>query len=168
MVEIILIAACAENNVIGHKGGIPWHIKEDFRHFQKLTLGHACLMGDVTFESLPDSARPLPGRENIVLTLDENYHPEGAVVFMSWQEAMDHVRERDRVYVCGGASVYRQALPEADRLELTRIHQAFEGDTFFPEVDDRLWEPVRENAGEGKNVLTGEMLSFSFLTYVRR
>jgi dihydrofolate reductase len=168
MTEIILIAACAENRVIGRKGGIPWHIREDFRHFQKLTLGHACLMGDVTFESLPDSARPLPGRENLVLTLDETYRPQGAKAFMSWREAMDHVGDRERVFICGGASVYRQAMPEADRLELTRIHKAFEGDTYFPRVEEADWELIREEPGEGKNLLTGEVLAFSFQTYLRR
>jgi dihydrofolate reductase len=167
MVEIIIIAACAENNVIGSKGGIPWHIKEDFRHFQKLTLGHACLMGDVTFESLPDSARPLPGRENLVLTFDKGYHPEGATVFLSWEEALAHVEGLEKVYICGGATIYKLAMPVAHRLELTRIHRAFEGDTSFPEVDPQLWKVVREEKGEGKNLVTGEELSYSFLTYMR-
>ncbi|MHC4945485.1 MAG: dihydrofolate reductase [Planctomycetota bacterium] len=167
MPEIIIIAALAENNAIGKDGDIPWHIKEDFRRFQKLTMGHACLMGDVTYESLPDGARPLPGRENVVLTFDAAYHPEGAIVFLSWEEAMAHLKDREKVFLCGGASIYKQGLSHADTLELTRIHESFEADTFFPDVDLAEWELVEQDDREGKNLKSGEMLTFSFLTYKR-
>lgn len=168
MPEIIIIAALAENNAIGKDGDIPWHIREDFRHFQALTMGSACLMGDVTYNSLPDNARPLPGRENIVLTFDETFRPEGATTFLSWDEAMDCLRDRDKIFLCGGASIYKLGLPHADLLELTRIHASFEGDTFFPDVDFDKWELVKQEDKEGKNIKTGEMMKFSFLTYKRR
>lgn len=168
MPEIIIIAAMAENNAIGKDKDIPWHIREDFRHFQKLTLGHTCLMGDVTYETLPKKSRPLPGRENIVLTFDKSYAPLGATVFFSWEEAMEHLKDRDKIFLCGGASIYKLGLEKADSLELTKIHKSFEADTFFPEIDYTQWNLVKQEEGRGENIKTGEMLSFSFLQYRKK
>ena len=156
MAEIIIIAAIAENNVIGKDNDIPWHIKEDFLHFKELTMGNACIMGDRTYESLP--ARPLPGRENIVLTLDENYNPPGTTVFNSLEKALEYCSDRDRVFICGGATIYKLTLPYAHTLELTRVHMSPEGDTCFPEVDFNEWELVKEEKHSG----------YSFLTYRRQ
>jgi dihydrofolate reductase len=153
MTEIIIIAAVAENNVIGKQGKIPWHIKEDFLHFKELTMGHPCIMGDKTYESLP--VKPLPGRENIVLTFDKDYHPAGAVIKYSFGEALDHCRDKEKVYICGGATIYRLALPFADTLELTRIHKKYDGDTFFPEINLNDWKLVKKEDRKG----------FTFLTY---
>lgn len=168
MAEIIIIAALAENNAIGKNGDIPWRIKEDFKHFQSLTMGHACIMGDITFESLPDAAKPLPGRENLVLTFNRDYHPEGTRVFLSWDEAMEYCAEKDKVYICGGASIYTLALPVADTLELTRIHKKFDADTYFPEIDFKEWELLKEVEQEGTNLLSGKPIPYSFLTYRRK
>lgn len=168
MAEIIIIAAVARNNAIGKGGDIPWRIKEDFRHFQKLTLGHACVMGDVTFESLPDSARPLPGRENIVLTFDRDYKPQGATIFFSWEEALAFLKEREKVYLCGGASIYKLGLEVADTLELTRIHAEYDADTFFPEIQAGVWERVKREDRKGKNEITGETVEYSFETHQRK
>ena len=168
MAEIIVIAAVAENNAIGKDGDIPWRIKEDFQHFQDKTMGHPCVMGDKTFESLPDNAKPLPGRENVVLTFDKEYHPEGTTIFHSWEEAMEYLKDKEKAYICGGASIYKLGLKEADTLELTRIHQEFEADTFFPEINFDEWELVNEEKGEGKNARTEEMLQFTFQTFKRK
>ncbi len=168
MAEIIVIAALAENNVIGKDGDIPWRLKEDFQHFQDLTMGHPCVMGDKTFESLPDNAKPLPGRENIVLTFDKEYHPEGTKVFFSWEDAMEYLQDKEKAYICGGASIYKLGLKQADTLELTRIHKEIEGDTIFPEIDFDKWELVKQEDSEGENKNTGETLKFSFLTYKRK
>lgn len=168
MAEIIIITALAENNAIGKDGDIPWRVREDFKHFQSLTMGHACVMGDVTYESLPAGSRPLPGRENIVLTFNRDYHPDGATVFFSWEEAMEYCAGRDKIYICGGASVYKIALPVADTLELTRIHKDFDADTFFPEIDFDSWKLVNEEKQESIDKLSGERISYSFLTYKRK
>jgi len=159
MVEIIVIVAIAENNAIGKDGDIPWNIPEDFLHFKNKTMGHPCIMGDITFESLPDNARPLPGRENIVLTFDKNYKPPGATIFFSWEDALKYVKDKDKVFICGGATIYKLGMKVADTLELTRVHKVIEdADTFFPEIDFDEWK--LENEEKHKE--------YSFLTYKRK
>lgn len=156
MAEIIVIAAIAKNNVIGNKGDIPWRIKEDFLHFKKKTLGHSCIMGDKTYESLP--IKPLPDRENVILTFDKNYHPEGTVVFFTFEDALKYVENKDKAFICGGATVYRIGLKIADTLELTRINLTPEGDTYFPEINFDEWTLTKEEKHE----------KYSFLTYKRK
>jgi len=156
MAEIIVIAAVAENNVIGNKGDIPWRISEDFQRFKKITLGYPCVMGDRTYESLP--VRPLPERENIVLSLDPEYKAEGTTVFHDWNEALAALKDREKVFICGGASIYRLGMKVASTLELTRVNQTPEGDTFFPEINLEEWNLVNEEKHEG----------FSFQTYKRK
>lgn len=168
MAEIIVIAAVAENNAIGKNKEIPWHIKEDFQHFQEKTTGHPCVMGDKTYESLPSNAKPLPGRENIVLTFDKNYAPPGTKIFFSWEDALAYLKDKPKAFICGGASIYRLGLQVADTLELTRIHKNYDADTFFPEIDFSQWELIEEKKSEGKDIRTGEIVKFSFLTYKRR
>jgi len=168
MAEIIVIAAIAQNNVIGKDGDIPWRLKEDFQHFQDETMGNPCIMGDKTFESLPDNARPLPGRENVVLTFDKEYHPDGTTIFHSWEEALEYLKDKEKVYICGGATIYKLGLKVADTLELTRINKDIEGDTLFPEINYDEWELIKQTDSEGVNKNTGETLKFSFLTYKRK
>ena len=91
MTQIVVIVAIAQNGVIGRKNDIPWRLSEDFIRFKNLTMGFPCLMGDVTYESLPESSRPLPGRENVILTFNQDYHPEGTTVFYDFDEAVDHI-----------------------------------------------------------------------------
>ena len=147
MTEIIIIAAVADNNAIGKDGRIPWHIREDFLHFKNLTMGNACLMGDKTYDSLP--VRPLPGRENIVITMNPDWQADGAKVFHSLEDALDYCKDKEKLYICGGASVYRATLPLAHRLELTRVHQSPEADTFFPEIDFDKWNLIAEERHDG-------------------
>jgi dihydrofolate reductase len=159
MVEIIVIAAVADNNVIGKDGDIPWRIKEDFEHFKELTMGHPCIMGDITYESLPDNAKPLPGRENIVMTFDRTYNPPGTKIFYTWEDALEYVKDKNKVFICGGASIYKLGLEVADTLELTRVHRIIEeGDVFFPEIDFSEWKLMSEEKHDG----------FTFQTYRRR
>ena len=158
MAEIIVIAAVADNNVIGKDGDIPWRISEDFQHFKELTMGHPCIMGDVTFESLPKDSRPLPGRENIVLTFNKDYKPPGATVMFSWEDALEHVKDKEKAFICGGATIYRLGLKVADTLELTRVHMEPEGDTEFPPINWKEWKLVKEEKHK----------EYSFLTYKRR
>lgn len=128
-----MIAAIArENRAIGKDNRLLWHIPEDFKRFKELTSGHAIIMGENTFKSI---GRPLPNRTNIVLSQTEGFAPEGVVVVRSIDEALDAAKqcEAEEVFICGGASVYRQFLPLADRLYLTLVEGDFEADTFFPE-----------------------------------
>jgi dihydrofolate reductase len=152
--EKIIVAAIAENGVIGKNGELPWHIPEDMEHFKELTMGHSVLMGRGTFESLPDSVKPLPGRTNIVLTRSgvEADVKEAESLHQGYRIAEEH---GDKVFIIGGASVYEQTLDDADRMEITRIHEEYDGDVKFPEWDEESWEEIdREDQGD-----------FTFLTY---
>lgn len=150
--KIILIAAIADNGVIGDAGKIPWHISADLKRFKRLTMGCAVIMGRKTFESL---GKPLPGRRNIVLTRQTAL--PGAECFASLDAALKACRD-EAVFVAGGANVYRHALPLADTLMLTHVHREVEGDTKFPDYDRSQW---REVARE-------DMPEWSFVEYVRR
>ena len=136
--EIIIIAAMAENRVIGKDNALPWSLKADMAHFKELTMGWPCVMGRKTWESLPK--KPLPGRLNIVISrsLAADAAP-GATVVPSLQDAIQHCAEYEKVFICGGASIYHEAFPLAHKIELTVIHRLYEGDTFFPEIDDAQW-----------------------------
>ena len=159
--EIIIIAAAAENRVIGKGNAIPWSIKEDTARFRELTLGRSCIMGRKTWESLPK--RPLPGRPNIVVsqTLAAEAAP-GAEVFPSLEEALRHCAQdcagREKIFICGGASIYREALAFADKIELTVIHKQYDGDVFFPEIDSDQWVKTVSTDFDG----------FSFISYNRK
>jgi dihydrofolate reductase len=154
--ELIIIAAMAENGVIGINNSLPWSLKADMEHFKKLTLGWPCVMGRKTWESLPK--RPLPGRPNIIISrsLSADAAPE-ASVFSSLQEAVQHCTGYEKVFICGGASVYKDALGLANRIELTVIHRQYEGDAFFPEIDQALWKITQTEDFDG----------FSFISYSR-
>ena len=156
MAEILIIVALADNYVIGKDNAIPWHIKEDFLRFKELTMGHPCIMGDKTYESLPK--RPLPGRAHIVLTLDKDYKPEGETVFNDIDEAIKYCKDKEKVFICGGATIYKLFLERADTLELTRVHMKPEGDTLFPKIDFDKWKLINEEAHEG----------YTFETYSRK
>ena len=136
--EVIIIAAMAENRVIGKDNALPWSLKEDMAHFKELTTGCPCVMGRKTWESLPK--RPLPGRLNIVVSrsLTAGDAP-GAIVLSSLQDAIQHCAEHEKIFICGGASIYRESLALADKIELTVIHRQYEGDAFFPEIDGAQW-----------------------------
>lgn len=170
MTEIIVIAAVAQNGVIGRGGEIPWRFSEDFKRFKALTMGYPCIMGDVTYESLPAQWRPLPGRENVVLAFDRNYHPEGTTVFHDFEEALAYVREQGaaKAFIIGGASIYRLGVQVADTLELTRIHRDYEGDARFPVFDLDDWDLAAQVDEESLDSVSGELVRYSYVTYRRR
>lgn len=128
---ISLIAAMGSNRVIGSRGTIPWHLPQDLRRFRELTLGQTLIMGRRTFESI---GRPLPDRVTIVLTRQADYPAAGCLTADSLDRALLLARPAAEVFICGGGTVYRQALPLADRIYLTEIDCAVTGDTFFPEI----------------------------------
>jgi dihydrofolate reductase len=134
-VTIALVAAVACGGVIGRDGGLPWHLAEDLARFKSLTTGHTVVMGRKTWDSLPERFRPLPGRRNIVVTRDPDWPADGAEPAGSLEDALALATEDARVFVIGGAQIYRLALPLADELLLTEIDLVVEGDAFFPEFD---------------------------------
>lgn len=165
--EIVLIAALAESNrVIGAGMELPWHIPEDLRRFKRLTTGYPLVMGRRTFESLLHQfGRPLPGRENVVLTrYPSRVKHTGVSVFTSLTEALAAFADRDRMFIGGGAEVYRQALPLADRLELTLVERKVDGDTVFPPYRHLLTDA----GGVFELIRREEHTGFRFETYRRQ
>nr|AGS52174.1 dihydrofolate reductase [uncultured bacterium contig00049] len=153
--DIIIIAAMAENRVIGKDNKIPWSIKEDMAHFRELTKGCPCIMGRKTWESLPK--KPLPGRLNIVVSQTMTIDSDNVKVFPSLQAAIEFCSDYEKIFICGGETIYKQALPLANKLELTIIRGNYEGDTFFPEIDLTCW----------KKINTINFDTFSFITYTK-
>ncbi len=137
--KIAIVVAMAANRVIGRDNRLPWYLPADLKHFKQLTLGKPVVMGRKTYASI---GRPLPERINIVVTRDRDYQAPGCVVVHSLEEALAAAGEAAEVMVIGGAEFYRQVLPLADTLYLTRVHAEFEGDTVFPVFDEADWEEV--------------------------
>ncbi len=162
--KISMIAALAENRVIGNKNQMPWHLPADFKYFKEKTLGKTVVMGLNTFKSIGE--KPLPGRKHIILHRDKNYLlPDNCFLATSIDEALELVKDDDEIMVCGGASVYQQFLPLAHRLYLTYINEKFEGDTFFPEVNMKEWKEVsrQDHQPDEKN-----KYSYSFVVLERK
>jgi dihydrofolate reductase len=157
MSEIVLVVAIAQNGVIGENGAIPWHISDDMKRFKAVTLGHTVVMGRKTWDSLPK--KPLPGRINVVVTRQKDWQAEGAVAASSLGQAT--AGTSGTVMVIGGEEIYQRALPLASRIELTEIHQDFEGDARF-DLDRTGWhETLREDH------VTPDGLRYSYVTLVR-
>ena len=148
---ISLIAAMARNRIIGKDNDMPWHLPADLAHFKRVTMGKPVIMGRRTYESI---GFPLPGRKNVVITRNADYAPEGIVVVDSVEAALSEVSDADEVMIIGGGQLYREMLPHADRLYLTRIQADIEGDTEFPdytvfewkEIDREVYEADDKNA----------------------
>jgi dihydrofolate reductase len=157
MSDLVIIAALAKNYVIGKEERIPWNIPEDIHHFKTKTTNHAIIVGRKTYEHLP--IRPLPDRTNVVLTR-QNIEIPGAIVKHSLDEAIKYCKENssDDIFIIGGSKVYEEALPLANKLELTWIDREYEGDTYFPKIDFSKWELISEHKRDG----------FSFCSYVRK
>ena len=167
MTAIVIIAAVAENGVIGHGGAMPWRLKSDMQHLRALTMGKPVVMGRKTY--LSTSVKPLPGRTNIVVTREANFTAPGVLVARSLDIALeaargDALRRGTDIMVIGGAEIYARAMPFADRLEITRIHMRPEGDTAFPPIDPAVWREVSRMphpAGEGDDA------AFDFVSYAK-
>ena len=147
---ISLIVAASTNNVIGAQGGLPWRLPDDLRRFKRITMGKPLVMGRKTWDSI---GRPLPGRQNIVITRQTDFVAEGCTVVGSVAEAMAAAGDAAEVMVIGGSQVYAAFLPEADRLYLTRVHAEIEGDAFFPAIRAADWRLIDEahHAADDRN-----------------
>jgi len=141
---ISFIFAMDRNRAIGYENKLPWHLPADLKFFKTTTMGHPILMGRKTYESI---GKPLPGRRNIVLTRDRDYTAAGCDVVHSPEEAIALVGEGEEGFVIGGAELFHLFLPYADKMYVTRIDHAFEGDTYFPEIDEGKWRLVSTEAG---------------------
>lgn len=158
---VTMIAAAAENNALGKEGDLVWHLPDDFKRFKKLTTGHHIIMGRKTFESFP---KPLPNRTHVVVTRQKDYKSEACIVVHNIEDALAISSDDEETFVIGGGEIYKLALPYTDKIELTRVHQKFEADAFFPEVDWSQWKLVNEEF-HGKD--ERHQHDFSYLTYVR-
>lgn len=167
MTHIYLIVAVAENNVIGDKGDMCWRIKSELQYFKKTTIGYPVIHGRKSFESL---GAPLPERANIVITRDQNYAAEGIEVVHSLEDAIARAKEiaqrdgKDGIFIAGGAEIYRATLPMAERLYLTEVHMAPEGETRFPTFDRSEW---RETKREFHKAQPGESADYTITVLER-
>ena len=159
--QIALIVAMSSNGVIGVDNRMPWHLSADLKRFRRITWGKPILMGRRTHESI---GKPLPGRQNIVLTTNPDYRAEGCRVVHSPDEALGLASDAPEIMVIGGAALYKTFLPLTQRLYLTLIHQEFPGDTCFPEIDWAEWQETQ------REIVTGDEsgLDYSFIDYERR
>jgi dihydrofolate reductase len=148
--RITLVVARAENGVIGRDGGLPWHISEDLKHFKRVTMGSAMVMGRRTFDSLPGL---LPGRRHIVLTRDPEWRAAGAELARSAEEALA-LAGQERVSIIGGAEMFALFEPLAEAVELTEVHGSPEGDTFLPRFDPARWREAAREDREGYSFVT--------------
>ena len=157
--RIYLVAAVAENGVIGANGKLPWYLPEDLRHFKQVTTGHPVIMGRKTWESI---GRPLPNRTSIVVSRRPGFVAPGAQGASSFDEALTLCTGRESVMVIGGNEVFRAALPHAAGLILTEIHRTYEGDVRFPEFDRNAWKETRRESRVAANGIP-----FDFVWYAR-
>lgn len=160
---ISIIVAIAQNLAIGKNNDLLWHLPADLKHFKQLTMGRTVIMGERTFLSLPH--RPLPNRRNIVITDKADLQFDGCEMAHSIDEAARLCRPDEENFVIGGGSIYRQFMPLADTLHITWVYCDFDADTFFPAIDETVWEAVAQSEHQ-RDETTG--LEFAFVTYKRR
>lgn len=159
-----IIVAVAENNAIGKDNDLIWYISDDLKRFKRLTTGHTILMGRKTFESLPNGS--LPKRTNVVITRDESLKLDKCLMMNSIEEAIEKYKDsEEEVFIIGGGSIYEKMLPFAKKLYLTKVHESFDADVFFPEINMEEWKiTAEENHSKGEK----NEFDFSFIDLVRK
>lgn len=165
--QISMIAAVAENFVIGKDNDLVWRLPDDMKFFMQKTTGHHVIMGRKNFESLPPKYRPLPNRTNIIITRQEHYKAEGAHVVHSLQEALviAHKNDEPETFIIGGGEIYKLGLDIADTMYITEIHEKFDGDAFFPEFDKSKWNEIERIPHQ---VDEKHKYPFDFVTYKKK
>jgi len=159
-----MIAAVAQNNALGKNNDLLWHLPDDFKRFKKMTTGHKIIMGRKTFESFP---KPLPNRTHIIITRDKDYttpYP-GCIVVHSLEEALKLIKSEKLSFIIGGGEIYTLGMEFAHTIELTRVHETFEADAFFPEINEKDWRLVKEEYHPKDE---SHQYSFTYLTYERK
>ena len=158
---ITIIAAIGLNNELGKDNDLIWHLPADLKRFKKVTSGHAIIMGRNTFESI---GKPLPNRRSIIITRNTSYKKEGCDVVHSLEEAINLIKDQKNAFIIGGAQIYKEAIEKqlVDQLDITKVHQNFEADVFFPTIDQSVWEEISEETflPDDKNHYT-----YSFISY---
>ena len=158
----ILIAAAAENNALGKDNQLVWHLPDDFKRFKNLTTGHHIIMGRKTFEGFP---KPLPNRTHVVISRQESYNPEGCIVVKSLEQAIAVCPKDQDVFIIGGGEIFNLSMNIADKIELTRVHDTFEADAFFPEIDAENWKLAETEFHPADEK---HPVAFTFETYIRK
>lgn len=139
---ITIIAAIGKNNELGKDNQLLWHLPNDLKHFKNLTSGHPIIMGRKTYESL---GKPLSNRTNIVVSRKEDWFEEGILIVPSLKDAIKHAKRIDeQIYIIGGGNIYEQTMDLADKLEITQVNFSTEADTFFPKIDEKIWQKTDE------------------------
>lgn len=160
--KIAIIVATDNNRLIGKDNDLPWKLSADLQYFKRVTMGKPLIMGRKTHQSI---GRPLPGRKNIIISTDSEFTAEGCVVVNSIDAALNECADVEEVMVMGGASLYEQFLPKADKLYLTQVHADLTGDTWFPEWDKAEWQEVEreDHQADEKN-----QFDYSFIIYEKK
>jgi dihydrofolate reductase len=159
---VTMVVAIGENNAIGKNNELLWYLPKDLRHFKTITSGHTVIMGRKTFESV---GKPLPKRRNIIITRNTEFAVEGAEVVHTIEDALELCKADEEVFIIGGAEIYKMAMQHTDKIYLTVVHENFEADAFFPEIDWNLWT---ETAAEKHLPDEKNNLSFTFSTLERK
>ncbi|GAB1462123.1 dihydrofolate reductase [Pedobacter sp.] len=162
MNQIIIVVAISANNAIGKNNELLWHMPNDLKHFKNITSGGTVVMGRKTFDSV---GRPLPNRRNIVITRQKDLQIDGVEVVNSLNSALELTSNEEKIFILGGAEIYKEALPLTHKIELTRVHQEFDADAFFPELDNETWKEVwkEDHLPDEKN-----KFAYTFSTLERR
>ncbi len=161
--NLTLIAAAGENDAIGKDNKLVWHLSDDLKRFKSLTLDHCIIMGRKTFESF---TKPLPNRTHIIITRQHDYSvPNGVIVVHNIEDALDAAKNDTQPFIVGGGEIYKEAMPYADKIELTRVHERFDADTYFPKIDSTEW---KETENKLHQTDANHKYPFSFITYQRR
>lgn len=157
-----MIAAVAENKALGKNNDLLWHLPLDFKRFKEITSGHHIIMGRKTFESFP---KPLPNRTHVIITRQKDFKHDGCIVVQDIEKAIAVCPKEDDLYIIGGGEIYKQFIHLADQLDITRVHNSFEADVYFPEIDLEIWELTSEifNPKDEKH-----LFDYTFQTFGRK
>lgn len=159
---ITIIAAVADNNALGKNNDLLWHLPKDFKRFKEITSGHYIVMGRKTFESFP---KPLPNRTHVIISRQKNYAPEGCIVVDSLEKAIAICPQNENIFIIGGGQIYKQSIQLATRLDITKVHENFEAEVFFPEIDLNIWKLESEEFHEKDDK---HKYDFSFQSYIKK
>ena len=160
--KISLIVAMTPDRVIGINNTLPWHLPAELQNFRKLTMGHPIIMGRKTYDSIN---RPLPGRQNIVITTNRDYKKEGVDIVYSVEEALAQCQNTDEAFIIGGAKIFEETIQKADRMYLTWVHANVKGDVFFPEINFNEWKEIEKTSrpADEKNLYAYDVVIYDNL-----